>query len=150
MVSVYIPPQPTSPQLHEFSLFIHLLNNSFPDQKLIVLGDFNLNPFMVDKKIIKDFLNIINELGLHQMVKTDTYLKNPKYGANESLLELILVNDESIFEKIIITTLLVKKFTEIFSKVLFLFYNLMMRRCEIPDKLKTVSVVPIHKKRQTY
>ena len=78
----------------ELKLFIKNLTQNYPDYRLIICGDFNLNFLDKRKPIIQEFKNFLNAHGLLQKVKSYTYPSFISESTQKSLLDLIIVNNE--------------------------------------------------------
>ena len=92
--SVYVTPNITTEQMIELKLFIKNLTQNYPDYRLIICGDFNLNFLDKRKPIIQEFKKFLNAHGLLQKVKSYTYPSFISESTQKSLLDLIIVNNE--------------------------------------------------------
>ncbi len=84
----------------------------------------SLNEFQSNFQVMSEFI----------ITKTDVLREIMNFKVNKSCL-----NSE-------IPTILIIKCPEIFTEILYQLFNLMLKVSEIPESLKTVTVIPIYKK----
>ena len=100
LISIYIPPIPNTYQIIEFKELLKRINSEYSQHLVLICGDFNLNLLDMKKSIVRDFLNVLNETGFHQRVKTFTYPSDSKYATNKSILDLVIVNDKKFISNL--------------------------------------------------
>lgn len=101
-MSSYMSPIPTLTQINEFDKILHNIQNSYPNHKIIISGDLNINFLNHNNYLTKSLNNIFHSLKLYQLVSNPTYPSSPIHSSSNSLIDYFITNDKTIVEEVLV------------------------------------------------